>query len=70
MIYILIAIAISLVILALTIVEEAIHARYNVGTKFARTLPVKITAIWLFAITILLIAVIICDANNIICVKI
>lgn len=70
MIYILIAIAISLVILALTVVEEAIHARYNAGTKFARTLPVKITAIWLFAITILLIAVIICDANNIICVKI
>ncbi len=70
MIYILIAIAISLVILALTIVEEAIHARYNAGTKFVRTLPIKITAIWLFAITILLIAVIICDANNIICVKI
>ena len=70
MIYILIAIAISLVILALTVVEEAIHTRYNAGTKFARTLPVKITAIWLFAITILLIAVIICDANNIICVKI
>ena len=70
MIYILIAIATSLVILALTIVEEAIHARYNTGTKFARTLPVKITAIWLFAITILLIAVIICDANNIVCVKI
>lgn len=70
MIYILIAIAISLVILALTVVEEAIHARYNAGTKFARTLPVKITAIWLFAITILLITVIICDANNIVCVKI
>lgn len=70
MIYILIAIAISLVILALTIVEEAIHARYNAGTKFARALPIKITAIWLCAITILLIAVIICDANNIVCVKI
>lgn len=70
MIYILIAIAISLVILALTIVEETIHARYNTGTKFTRTLPVKITAIWLFAITILLIVVIICDANNIVCVKI
>ena len=70
MIYILIAIAISLVILALTIVEEAIHARYNAGTKFTRTLPVKIIAIWLFAIAILLIAVIICDANNIVCVKI
>ena len=70
MIYILIAITISLVILALAVVEEAIHARYNAGTKFARTLPVKITAIWLLAITILLIAVIICDANNIVCVKI
>lgn len=70
MIYILIAIAIALVILALTIVEEAIHAKYNVGNKFVRTLPVKITAIWLSAITILFIAVVICDANNIVCVKI
>lgn len=70
MIYILIAIAISMVVLALTIVEEAIHAKYNAGTKFARTLPVKITAIWLIAITLLFIAVVICDANNIVCVKI